>query len=239
MNEPTVRIDCFHEAIDGVAQYPLSVVVDVIRATTTAITGVALGRRCFPVASLEAAVELADQLESPLLVGELGGNTPYGFDLTNSPAELARRTDVSRPMILLSTSGTPLIQAAPGTVYIACLRNYGALIRHLAAVSADVAVIGAGTRGEFREEDALCCARIAAGLLESGFRPADERTTEVVALWANRPVDAFVGGKSTAYLRATDQLRDLEFILSHVNDLDELFVKREEEIVVIENVDAA
>jgi phosphosulfolactate phosphohydrolase-like enzyme len=33
--------------------------VDVIRATTTAVTAVAAGRRCFPVASLEEAVPLA------------------------------------------------------------------------------------------------------------------------------------------------------------------------------------
>ncbi len=33
----------------------------------------------------------------PLLVGELGGNMPFGFDLNNSPAALADRTDVAAP----------------------------------------------------------------------------------------------------------------------------------------------
>ena len=50
--------------------------IDVIRATTTAVTAVAAGRRCFPVASLEEAVPLAARLANPLLVGELGGNRP-------------------------------------------------------------------------------------------------------------------------------------------------------------------
>ncbi len=81
------------------------VAIDVIRATTTAITAASLGRRCFPVPSIEAAVPLAARLERPLLVGELGGNMPYGFDLTNSPAQIAERSDVERPMILLSSSG--------------------------------------------------------------------------------------------------------------------------------------
>ena len=50
-------------------------------------------------------------------------------------------------------------------MYVACLRNYSALIAYLAAHHPMVAVIGAGSRGEFREEDQLCCAWIAEGLL--------------------------------------------------------------------------
>ena len=83
--------------------------VDVIRATTTAITGVAQGRKCYPVSSIEEATAVANNIQNPLQVGELGGNMPYGFDLQNSPFLIASRTDVDRPMILLSTSGTRLI----------------------------------------------------------------------------------------------------------------------------------
>src|SRR5215216_6897914 len=110
-----VAIDCFAESLMRYrAGYVAIVAVDVIRATTTAVTGVALNRRCFPVPSLEAAVPLAARLDNPLLVGELGGNMPYGFDLNNSPAALAERDDVGRPMILLSTSGTRLLGEAAG-----------------------------------------------------------------------------------------------------------------------------
>src|SRR5437764_9210822 len=83
--------------------------MDVIRATTTAVTAVAAGRRCFPVRSIEAAVPLAARLDNPLLVGELGGNMPYGFHLQNSPAEMDRRVELERPVILLSTSGTRML----------------------------------------------------------------------------------------------------------------------------------
>src|SRR4051794_41926386 len=104
--ERTVTIDCFPDSLwryrDGYA----IVVLDGIRATTTTVTGVALNRRCFPTPSIEETVPLAAKLDNPLLVGELGGNMPYGFDLTNSPAALAARSDFSRPMILLSASGT-------------------------------------------------------------------------------------------------------------------------------------
>jgi len=235
MTGPRVSIGCFHGEFDGFSKYPVSVAVDVIRATTTAVTGVAQGRRCFPVASIDEAVELAAGFDDPLLVGELGGSTPYGFSLTNSPADVARRADVDRPMILLSTSGTRLIAAAPRKIFVACLRNYSALTRHLVSISADVALIGAGTRGEFREEDALCCARIAAGLLDSGFHAGDEQTARIIERWTDQPVDAFVGGKSTEYLRASGQLRDLEFILTHIDDLDGVFAKVGREIALDAN----
>src|SRR5258708_19065889 len=161
----TVVIDCFPESVEAYRAGYAIAAVDVIRATTTAVTGVALGRRCFPTPTLEAAVPLAAKLTNPLLVGELGGSMPYGFDMNNSPADLEARTDIHRPMLLLSTSGTRLIcGAAEGqAMYVACLRNHSAQIAYLAAHHPAVAVIGAGSRGEFREEDQLCCAWIAAG----------------------------------------------------------------------------
>src|SRR5437762_9152886 len=102
----TVVIDCFPESVQAYRNGHAIVAVDVIRATTTVVTGVALGRRCFPVPSVEAASEIAAKLNNPLLVGEVGGDMPDGFHINNSPAELESRTDFDRPMVLLSTSHT-------------------------------------------------------------------------------------------------------------------------------------
>lgn len=220
----TVRIDCFFEQLDGYHQGRTMVAVDVIRATTTAVTGVSLGRRCFPVATLDEALRRADELDNPILAGELGGEMPYGFDLTNSPASVAERDDIERPMILLSTSGTRLITAGPSKVFVACLRNYEAQIEELSRHHPRVALVGAGTRGEFREEDQMCCAWIAEGLLERGYEAEDEKTLELVRRWAGASHDAFVGGKSSMYLRETNQLDDLNFIVGRVNDLNEVFL---------------
>lgn len=217
----SVVIDCFPEHASGYARTHVIVAVDVIRATTTAVTAVAAGRRCFPVPTLEAAVPLAARLPDPLLVGELGGNPPYGFHLTNSPAQIATRQDVERPMVLLSTSGTPLLweaRAAP-RVFAACLRNRTAQAELLARSDAPVALIGAGSRREFREEDALGCAWIAETLLELGFHAADERTKRLIDTYAGADVEICAQGHSAEYLRRTGQVADLEFILSHVDDL--------------------
>src|SRR5438105_15490000 len=142
MLQKKVVIDCFPESVETYRNGYAIVAVDVIRATTTAVTSVALGRRCFPVPSLEAAVPLAARLTNPLLVGELGGSMPYGFDINNSPAALESRTDVQRPMILLSTSGTRVVCGAEEwqAMYVACLRNYRALAAYLIAHHPTVAI---------------------------------------------------------------------------------------------------
>ncbi|HEV2581961.1 MAG TPA: 2-phosphosulfolactate phosphatase [Ktedonobacteraceae bacterium] len=221
----TVVIDCFPESVENYRSGYALVAVDVIRATTTAVACVASGRKCFPVPSLEAAVPLAAKLPNPLLVGELGGSMPYGFDLNNSPADIEARTDIHRPMLLLSTSGTKLMCGAAGSqaMYVACLRNYRATIAHLAAHHPRVAVIGAGSRGDFREEDQMCCAWIADGLLAAGYEAEQGQTSAIIERWRGAPVDAFVDGKSAEYLRNSGQVRDLDYILEHVDDLDMVY----------------
>lgn len=129
-----VVIDCFPESLENYRNGYAIVAVDVIRATTTAVTGVALGRRSYPAPTLEAAVPLAAKLTNPLLIGELGGSMPSGFEMNNSPAELESRTDIHRPMLLLSTSGTRLICGVEESqvMYVACLRNYRAKATYIA-----------------------------------------------------------------------------------------------------------
>jgi 2-phosphosulfolactate phosphatase len=229
----TVVIDCFPEAAARFATSHSVVCIDVIRATTTAQTAVAMGRRCFPVPSIEAAVPLAASLANPLLVGELGGSLPYGFHVNNSPAGLAQRDDVERPMILLSTSGTRLIAeaAVSDVAYVASLRNWEAQARWVAERDPHVAVIGAGARGEFREEDQLCCAWIGAALVEAGYEVWDEATAEVIERWRGSPVEAIKASASAEYLRATGQYEDLDFVLAHVGDLDDVFRVEAGEVV--------
>ena len=207
--------------------------IDVLRATTTAITAVASGRRCFPVASLDAAVPLAARLHNPLLVGELGGNMPFGFHFQNSPVEMARLGEVDRPVILLSTSGTGLLSAAASRTFTfaACLRNVRAQVQRLLGGHDRVLLLAGESRGEFREEDRLCCARIAAQLIDAGYAPHNALVERLVDDWGDAPDDAFLGGHSVTYLRDTAQYHDVEFVLEHIDDLDTVYVLDDGELV--------
>ena len=209
------------------------VVVDVIRATTTAITAAATGRRCFAAPSPEAALALAANLENPLLAGEQDGGVPDSFEMDNSPALLATRTDTHRPLVLVSSSGTRVIHEAAGcdAVYLASFQNHSALPAHLARRHDRVAVIGAGTKGEFREEDQICCAWIAAALMPHGYAAGTPDTSSVVNRWRNAAPTACLCSHSIDFLRRTGKLRDLDYILAHVDDLPEVFEVRNGEVM--------
>jgi len=158
---------------------------------------------------------------------------PAGFELQNSPAEVERRRDVERPLVLLSTSGTRLMAESSlrHTTYAASLRNTSAVAAHVAARHERVLVVGAQSRREFREEDQLCCARIAAALAQDGYSPLDERTADLISYWDGASDDAFTGSRSVDYLLTTGQRHDLDFILGHVDDLDDVFEVVDGELV--------
>jgi len=197
------------------------VAVDVIRASTTAITAAAMGRRCFPVTSVEEALEKRREFPDCLLAGEVAGIMPEGFDLNNSPSHLALRSDHHRPLVLLSSSGTNLMvqSSAFADTYVGCLRNYKAVAEHVAGRHKRIALLGAATRGEFREEDQVCCAWMAVELAQLGHTAENLSTLALMQLWGNASVSACACGNSAAYLRRSGQLDDLNFILSHVNDV--------------------
>ena len=231
--EPSVRIDCYPPAAEGRERDDAVVAIDVIRAATTVVTAVALGRRCFPAPSVDAALRLRDRLGDVLLAGEERGVKPTGFAVDNSPAALAARADVTRPLVLLSSSGTKLMHALRSTpaAYVACFRNAAAVARHLAGRHPRVVLIAATSRGEFREEDQICTAWIARALMQAGHRVEDQLTADVIERWGDTPASGCARGRSAEFLRRSGQHADLDFVLGHVNDLDTVFAVRNEEVV--------
>ena len=237
MAEYEIVIDCFPKAALRYGPGWTVVAIDVIRATTTLITASRQRRRCIPAPSLESAYAVAGSLQDPLLAGELGGEKPARFELANSPAAMACRTDIQRPMVLVTSSGTPLIcnAAHSDEVYLACFRNSRAVARHLTKTAPRrIAVLGAGTRDEFRDEDQICCAWVAGELIQAGYAPGDDNTAGMVNRWKRaRPADC-LQSKSVHYLRRSGQLADLHFILARHNDLDAVFRMEDGEVVMLQ-----
>jgi 2-phosphosulfolactate phosphatase len=217
------------------------VAVDVIRATTTAITAVSMGRRCFMAPTADDASMIAQDLPNPILAGELGGNVPFGFEMNNSPADVAGRTDVERPLILVTSSGTLLAHNASlsGHGFVACLRNYLPTARHLATRYKRIALIGAGSRAEFREEDQACCAKLGLALRGLGFAPENDETHEMVSRWENEEPEGWMVSNSVRFLRSTGQEDDLAFVRAHQSDLDQVFqIQGDGEVLAVASVEA-
>lgn len=226
---PIVVIDHTPAAAEKYVGDHAIVVVDILRFSTTATTAVAMGRRVYPCKTADDAFEVAERFANPLLVGELGGNVPYGFHFTNSPLQMQALASIpcgefttsDRPIILVSSSGSQLLMNSVDAVasYVGCLRNATALAEHLASKHDKVAVIGAGTRGVFRREDQVGCAWIAGRLRDRGYECSGEITEQLIDYWNSHDVNTIREGRSAEYLMSTGQILDLEFVLSYLDDL--------------------
>lgn len=221
MSSRTFVIDSIPESAAKYRQTHAIVAIDVFRATTVIVTALAGGHPIYPVATVSEALASADRLNDALLVGEQAGIKPAGFALNNSPAAVAQLADL-RPIVLLTSAGTQLLAQARGasSIYVACLRNLSATAKQLAVSHPRVALIGAGTRGLPRAEDQLACARIAELLLGSGYQADNSNTAAELETWRGVAVEELRTGPSADYLRDTKQTEDLEFVLSHVDDVD-------------------
>lgn len=227
---PNVIIDSLPECAEKYVSDWTIVVVDVIRFTTTAATALSMGRKVYPARSSDQAFAIAKTLQSPLLAGELGGNVPYGFDMTNSPVEVTALrqipsgsfTSPERPIVLVSSSGVQLLlnSVAAADVYLGCLRNVSPLVEHIAPKHENIAVLGAGTRGAFRREDQIGCAWIAERLVENGFESANPETDALIKKWHAKDPAIIRDGRSADYLKRTGQVHDLEFVLHYREDLN-------------------
>ena len=138
-------------------------------------------------------------------------------------------------VVLLSTSGTRLIHESrrADAVFLACFRNFTYTAHFLAAKYPRIAVIGAGSRGEFREEDQMCCAWIAGALQQAGYSVANPETQEIIDRWRDAPSSACSLGNSAKYLRKSGQERDLDFVINRVDDLPVAFQMQGRQVVAV------
>jgi 2-phosphosulfolactate phosphatase len=141
---------------------PTAIVVDVLRATSTIAQALASGyRRVLCCAEVDEAFELRSRLGDGVLAGERNAVEIPGFDLGNSPRELAEPLDET--LILTTTNGTRAIVAAAAhaeSVLVGSLLNLDA-VAAAARGRGDVEVVCAGLQGRFTIDDAYCAGRIA------------------------------------------------------------------------------
>ena len=217
----TVKIDAFPESAFRYLDDYAVVCIDVLSASTTIVTAVGQGRVAVPAYDRDQALRLSYGLPEALLAVEEAGPPTLSAELRNGPAALSRRAD-ARPLVVAGTTGTELLINAAGAraTYVACLRNITATIEYLAAHHSRVVLLGAGWGNEFRCEDQMAAARIAAGLMWEGFEAEDLTTEDLVTRWSQAELDMVALGKTAAYLKRWGQQEDVDFVLAHVDDMD-------------------
>jgi 2-phosphosulfolactate phosphatase len=150
------------------------VVIDVLRAFTTAAYAFASGARDIVlVATVPEAIGLRERFPSARLIGEVGGYPIDGFDFGNSPFELAeQRLDGSR-LVQRTTSGTrAAVGARSAQVLLAgSFVVAEATVRHLQQIApSQVALVLSGRDRPGGGTDDRACADYLAERL-AGHRP--------------------------------------------------------------------
>jgi 2-phosphosulfolactate phosphatase len=185
------------EAVEGASV----LVIDVLRASTTIVSALSHGCRALvPVADADEARRRARESgqEPPLLAGERRGETLPGFDLGNSPIEVAGPHIRGRTVLLTTSNGTRALIAArtAHAVGVAGFVNLAAAAAWAAAPGSPITLACAGERGAVSLEDQVC-----AGLLAICLeRAAPPRTLTPAARAAARV--------AAPYAQALGRLRD-------------------------------
>jgi 2-phosphosulfolactate phosphatase len=215
-----VRIDAaFAPGVTPAA--PVTVVVDVIRATTTIVHAVGQGYgRVLACGDIDQARTLHARLgDGAVLAGEVACVKPDGFDLGNSPAEYADGPALGETLVLATTNGTRAIVTAAGdadALLIGSLANLTACAAAAARLARDggrdVLVQCAGVEGAFALDDAYVAGRFVSELrvwlAEWGATDAAV-AAEVLAAGFPSPGEALAASASAANLRAVGLGEDL------------------------------
>mgnify|MGYP002626433645 CR=1 FL=1 len=190
-------------------------VIDVLRATTVITRWFELGGiELFPVKTTEEARSLVQELKergsSPLLMGEVNGIPPEGFDLGNSPLDL--NYDIIREHycgVMSTTNGTvALVQAASSgsPVLAASFRNYSAVLDYALTLGRRIGLLCSGRKRRPSWEDTICAGAIIEELLSRGDVLLSDSAKISLSMWQHRGEDL------TAYVKKSEHAIYLEQI---------------------------
>ncbi|UCD24662.1 MAG: 2-phosphosulfolactate phosphatase [Gemmatimonadota bacterium] len=177
----------------GVATQPIAgkptLVLDVLRFTTTTVAAMANGARAVvPAASSDEALRLAQNLapQDVLLGGERGCKPIEGFHLGNSPAEMTADVVAGKTLVMSTTNGTRAFMAVESArpVLIAAITNFSAVVeraRKEVDLHGEITILCAGRRELFAFEDAYVAGRFADALIPSKARKGAELNDAAIA----------------------------------------------------------
>ena len=151
-----------------------TVVIDVLRATTTIVTALSNeAKEIIPVSSIEFAMKVSGDTFSgqTLLAGERNTQKIDGFSLGNSPLEYTPEVVKGKSIVLYTTNGSKAIVKAKysSTLVISCFLNAKSIAQHVSKAS-EVVILCSGNNGLFSFEDSVC-----AGDLISEIREINQK----------------------------------------------------------------
>lgn len=136
------------------------VVIDVLRTSTTIITGLANGaKEIIPTESTAAAGMIGRNSQGKsLLCGERHGKIVEGFNLGNSIKEYSDVKVKGKILVFNTTNGTPSLMKAKFARNCVVLGfvNMSRVVDYIANLNEDFIIVCAGKEGAFSLEDTVC-----------------------------------------------------------------------------------
>ncbi|MCX6152124.1 MAG: 2-phosphosulfolactate phosphatase [Ignavibacteriales bacterium] len=147
-----------------------TVVIDVLRATTTIVEALKNGaKEVIPVSTFEFAQKASGSFfgGQTLLGGERNTKKIEGFNLGNSPLEYTKDVVNGKSIILFTTNGSKSIVKAKFSknLFICSFINLHTVAKHTAQLGNDLEILCAGRNGGFSIEDSVCAGKLVAEIL--------------------------------------------------------------------------
>ncbi len=159
------------------------IIIDVFRAFTTAAIAFDRGAdHIVLVAEIEEALALKSKGVGDLLMGEVDGTRPDGFDYGNSPYEISTADVAGKTIVQSTRAGTVGVAAATKaeSIFLGSFVVAQATVNAIKEGTPDlVSIIAMGDRGIYRSDEDEQCGLYLRNLME-GRMPAKESVLNVV-----------------------------------------------------------
>lgn len=194
------------------------VVVDILRATSSMVTGLAHGlEKIIPVSTLAECQEYAKQ--GYLTAAERDGKKAEGFDLGNSPFSYMEDLVKGKTLAMTTTNGTHAIRLseAANKVVVGAFLNVSSVAAYLVEQQKDVLVVCAGWKGKFNLEDTLFAGALA-HKLQNTFESENDATLASYHLYATAQKDLPQFLSKASHVKRLQNLhitKDIAFCLQH------------------------
>jgi 2-phosphosulfolactate phosphatase len=188
----------------------VTILVDVLRASTTITVAMKNFNTIIPVKTINEAKNLAKKYNA-VMAGERRGAAIEGFDTGNSPLEIS---NFSGDVLVITTSnGTRIMDGINAKVLIGAFVNAKAVaIKALNLAETHIEVVMAGVEGRFAIEDFLC-----AGEIISSLKDHDLDEFALAAYMASRDTkmvnNAIKNSRSALRLSELGLSDDIDFCL--------------------------
>lgn len=192
------------------------IVVDIFRATSCMVTGLAHGiPHIVPVAAEETALEYRPQRYT--LAGERDGQKIPGFDIGNSPREYIEAATKGQRVCSTTTNGTKAIEKAKSAkkILMGAFLNLDTTASYLRNANMPVHIVCAGWKGQPCVEDSMY-AGVLASMLQDHLLPANDSALMVTQWYQsnrNNWKNLLLQGSHTHRLRGLGIKEDLEYCL--------------------------